>query len=285
MPRRRLGRELRQLRESAQLTIEAVTREMEWSRQKVWRIERGETVMRALDTEAMCKLYGASPEVTEALAALAKETKAKGWWLSYFDTIPRSMEIFPSFEAVASRVITYQAELVPVLGQTRAYAQSVLDLSGWGPVELQRILDVRLRRQQLLDKVEAKNIWILNEAVIRRPVGGPHVMAGQLRHLAEIGVRGNLAVRILPFAAGAHSAMGGPFTILEFPKTGEIPLCVVECASGDLFLDRERELEPYRAQYAHLDRLALSEDDSRELLFAAAIDYEGATQARLPQLG
>lgn len=273
------------MRESAQLTIEAVCREMEWSRQKVWRIERGETVMRALDVEAMCGLYGAAGEITEALAALAKETKAKGWWLSYFDTIPRTMEIFPSFEAVASRALSYQPELVPALGQTRAYLQAVLDMSAWGPVELQRILESRLRRQKLLDNVDLKNTWILNEAVIRRPVGGAAVMAEQLRHLAEIGERGNLAVRILPFAAGAHSAMGGPFTILEFPKSGEVPVCVVECASGDLFLDRERELEPYWGQYAHLDRLALSEDATRSMLREAAIDCEQATQVRLPQLG
>ena len=125
VPRRQLGRYLRQLREGADKTIKTAAEDLEWSPVKIWRIESGQTSMRALDVEAMCKVYGAPQDVTDALTLLAKETKAKGWWYSYDDAIPEWFELYVGLESAASRLRHYEPELIPGLLQTPAYATEV----------------------------------------------------------------------------------------------------------------------------------------------------------------
>jgi transcriptional regulator with XRE-family HTH domain len=274
VPRRRLGRELRRLRESAQLTIEAVMKDLEWSRQKIWRIERGDSAMRAFDVEAMCKVYGASEEMTDALKALAKETKAKGWYHSFGDVIPKWFIICVDLEDTAARHYGYSSELVPGLLQTWDYARAIFATSvTLSPTELERSVQVRVSRQKLLDKEGVKFNWLLNEAVVRRLVGGPEVMAAQLRHLAKINERNNMSIRVLPFSIGAHSAMVGSFRLLDFAKGTEPTTVHVEGLTGDLYLDKRKETEPYRKLFETTAETALSKENSTEFLLSIAEEF------------
>src|SRR4051794_19160598 len=118
VPRRQLGRYLRDMRNRARLTVKAAATELEWSEAKIWRIETGQTSLRSLDVEAMCKVYGAPADVTKGLMGLAKETKARGWWHAYGDVIPEWLEVYVGLEEAASRLSMYESELVPGLLQT-----------------------------------------------------------------------------------------------------------------------------------------------------------------------
>jgi transcriptional regulator with XRE-family HTH domain len=135
VPRRQLGRYLRRAREEAQVTVKAAADALEWSTPRIWRIENGTVGMRALDVKAMCELYEASPELTEALTALARETKAKGWWQSYGDALPSWFELYVGLEAAASRIRYLQSDVVPGLLQTtpnwRPRNRNCGSLSGW----------------------------------------------------------------------------------------------------------------------------------------------------------
>src|SRR6266540_3344075 len=128
VPRRQLGRYLRQLREAANMTVKKAADELEWSPVKIWRIESGQTSMRSLDVETMCRKYGASDEMTQALMGLAKETKARGWWHSYGDAVPEWFELYIGLESAASRLRKYEPELIPGLLQTAAYTTEVFQV-------------------------------------------------------------------------------------------------------------------------------------------------------------
>src|SRR5216110_3266701 len=154
VPRRQLGRYLRQLREAANLTVKAAAEALEWSPVKIWRIESGQTSMRSLDVQTMCQIYGASDDMTQALMGLAKETKAKGWWHSYGDAVPEWFELYIGLETAASRLRKYESELVPGLLQTAAYATEVFRAGdpNKSAAEIERGVAVRLGRQALLTR-------------------------------------------------------------------------------------------------------------------------------------
>ncbi len=178
VPRRQLGRYLRQLREGAQVTVKAAAEALEWSPVKIWRIETGQTSMRSLDVEAMCKVYGAADEVTSALTSLARETKAKGWWHSYGDAIPEWFELYVGLESAASRLRHYEPELVPGLLQTPAYAAEVFRVGSpdRSDAEISRGVAVRLGRQAILTRKlpPAPQLEIvLHESVLHRRFGTP----------------------------------------------------------------------------------------------------------------
>src|SRR5690348_16417706 len=126
VPRRQLGRYLRDLRGKARLTVKAAASELEWSEAKIWRIETGQTSLRSLDVEAMCRVYGAPDDLTEALKGLAKETKGRGWWHAYGDVIPDGFDLYIGLEEAVSELHWYEAELVPGLFQTPDYARTLI---------------------------------------------------------------------------------------------------------------------------------------------------------------
>ncbi len=211
VPRRQLGRYLRQLREDARITVKLASEQLEWSAPKIWRIEGGATSMRALDVEAMCWLYGATADQTEMLMALARETKSKGWWHSYNDAIPAYFELYVGLESSAERLRQYEPELIPGLLQTEAYATEVFRARDpkRSDEEVQRGVAVRRERQGLLvrkwptaPRVEV----VLNEGVLRRPLRDRVEMVRQLQHIIQIGAQPNVSIRVFPYAAGIHPA-------------------------------------------------------------------------------
>lgn len=276
VPRRQLGRELTKLRNLTGMSQRKAAKELEWSEPKLWRIEHGLTSLRSLDVKNMCELYGADQKLTEALMALAKETKSRGWWHAYGDVIPRWFEVYVGLEAAASRLLEYQPELVPGMLQTEEYATAVLRTAdNPSEADIKRQLKVRLGRQRVVVLEDQPEVAvILNEAVLRRPVGGPEVMAAQLGQLCSLSERKDLSLRVVPFAAGAHGSMLGSFTILEFPNNGEPDTVYVEELTGALYLDKAEEVAAYHYQFERLLEHALDEDQTRDLMTTCAKEYE-----------
>ncbi len=280
VPRRQLGRYLRDLRNRARLTVRAAAGRLEWSEAKIWRIETGQTSLRSLDVETMCKIYGAPGDLTEALMGLAKETKARGWWHSYGDVIPEGFDVYIGLEEAATRFSWYESELVPGLLQTEDYAGNVIkaDKPGVDDAEIERRVHVRMARQALLTRVTDPPVLnvAINEAILRRPVGGKRVLTGQLRRLNEASELPNVSIRVMPFAAGLHHGiMSGPFIILTFPLNGngqetEPPTVYVELFTGELYLDKPREIDRYTAAFTNIWESSLDETASRQLISQAA---------------
>ncbi|MGH3795225.1 MAG: helix-turn-helix domain-containing protein [Pseudonocardiaceae bacterium] len=280
VPRRQLGRYLRDLRNRSRLTVRTAAAQLEWSEAKMWRIETGQTGMRSLDVETMCRIYGAPADTTEALMGLAKETKARGWWHSYGDVIPEQFDVYIGLEEAASHLAGYQSELMPGLLQTEDYARTVIraDNPGVDDAEIERRVSVRMARQTLLTRVTAPPLLdiVLNEAILHRPIGGPAVMVRQLDRLVEAVVLPTVSIRVLPFGAGLHHGiMSGPFVILRFPLNGngqetEPPTVFVESLTGALYLDKPHEIERYDAAFSNIRESSLDEPASQQLITRVA---------------
>lgn len=280
VPRRQLGRYLRDLRGKARLTVKAASDALEWSEAKMWRIETGQTSMRSLDVEQMCKVYGASAELTENLMGLAKETKARGWWLSYGDVINEGFDVYIGLEEAASELCWYESELVPGLLQTADYARTLIatDNSGVDDAEIDRRVQLRIARQSLLTRTTAapKLNVVLNEAILRRPVGGRAVMADQLDRLVEVSELPNVSLKVMPFESGLHyGIMSRPFVRLDFPAYGsgqhdEPPTVYVDSFTGALFLDKPHEIERYSGAFENMWNTSLDEAASKKLITNAA---------------
>ncbi|MFD4788810.1 helix-turn-helix domain-containing protein [Streptomyces sp. NPDC058459] len=283
VPRRQLGRHLRELRNRARLTVRAASTALEWSDQKIWRIETGQTSMRSLDVETMCRVYGADAELTQGLMGLAKETKNRGWWHSYGDVIPEGFDLFIGLEGAAASMQQYIKDLVPGLVQTDDYARALIQ-AGHPDVdaaEIERRVHVRMARQELLTRVTAPPTLelALGEAVLRQPVGGGQVMARQLDRLAETMDMPNVSLRVVPFAAGLHYGLvSGPFTILHYPVNSdgqptEPSTVYMEGFTGDLYLDKPPEIERYDKAFTSIWDTALDAEDTQNMLHQAAKEF------------
>ncbi|HEV7828495.1 MAG TPA: helix-turn-helix transcriptional regulator [Pseudonocardiaceae bacterium] len=276
VPRRQLGRYLRDLRNKSRLTVRAAGAQLEWSEAKIWRIETGQTSLRSLDVEAMCKVYGAPQDITEALMGLAKETKARGWWHSYGDAIPEYFDVYIGLEEAASHFSWYESELVPGLFQTENYARTVIraDNPDVDDAEIERRVHVRLARQALLTRVTHRPVFdvVLNEAILHRRVGGEATARGQLRRLLEVSELPTVSLRVVPFSAGLHHGiMSGTFELLRFPLNGngqdtEPPTVYVESFTGALYLDKPHEVARYDTAFKNIWESSLDEKASQELV-------------------
>jgi hypothetical protein len=276
VPRRQLGRYLRDLRNKSRFTVRAAGAQLEWSEAKIWRIETGQTSLRSLDVEAMCKVYGAPQDITEALMGLAKETKARGWWHSYGDAIPEYFDVYIGLEEAASHFSWYESELVPGLFQTEDYARAVIraDNPGVADAEIERRVHVRLARQALLTRITNPPVFdvVLNEAILHRPVGGEETARGQLKRLEEVSELPTVSLRVVPFGAGLHhGVMSGTFELLRFPLNGngqdtEPPTVYVESFIGALYLDKPHEVARYDTAFKNIWESSLDERASQELI-------------------
>ena len=276
VPRRQLGRYLRELRNQAGLTAKVAAQQLERSEPTIWRIETGQTSLRSIDVQLMCSLYGASPEMTEALTALARETKARGWWQAYGDAVPEWFDLYVGLEAAAMRLSWYEQELVPGLFQTEDYARTLIraDNPHADDAEIERRVHLRMTRQAIVARmIDPPALEVaLNESVIRRPVGGAEVMTGQLNLLADASGLPNVALRVVPFAAGFHpGVLSGSFTILRFPLNGngsdsEPPTVYADLYTGALYLDKPNEISRYTEAFNGIWENALDEPASRELI-------------------
>ncbi|WP_280468464.1 helix-turn-helix domain-containing protein [Nocardia cyriacigeorgica] len=276
MPRRRLGRQLRDLRNQARMTTRAAAQHLEWSEAKIWRIETGQTSLRGLDVEAMCKVYGAPPEAVAPLTALAKETKSRGWWTGYSDVIGEGFEVYLGLEEAASRLFTYEDQLIPGLLQTESYARALLRAARpeLSESDVERRVRLRLARQSLLTRDESplRLDVLIGEAALWRASGERSVLAGQLDHLRLMSELPHVRIQMVPADAGYHRGIeSGPFVLLEFPApavgTPEPPVVYVEAFTGPVYVDKAHEVDRYRAAFDSIRSVAVDArtaiDDAR----------------------
>ncbi|GAB2928771.1 helix-turn-helix transcriptional regulator [Micromonospora polyrhachis] len=275
VPRRQLGRTLRQLREEACITLDGAASTLRCTRQKIWRIESGLGPTRVPDVKALCDLYDVAPELVEALSGLATQTKSSGWWHAYGNAVPEWFELYVGLESAASHLRGYDDALIPGIFQTKDYMLGVHgDRSDLTDEEMHRRIGVRRQRQRLLTRRiprPPRLESVLSESVLLKCVGGPAVMAGQLRHLLKLTQLPQLSIRVLPLAAGAHlGAEAGTFMMLSFPpgnrSTPEPPVVYCESWTGALYLDRPSELAAYEKVWASLDALTLDEQQSKSMI-------------------
>ncbi|RDI61724.1 helix-turn-helix domain-containing protein [Nocardia pseudobrasiliensis] len=277
MPRRQLGRRLRDLRNRARMTTRVAAQRLEWSEAKIWRIETGQTSLRGLDVEAMCKIYGAPAELVAPLTALARETKARGWWTEYGDVIAEGFEVYIGLEEAAHRLSTYESELVPGLLQTEAYTRAILTAArpDMPAAEVDRRVAVRVARQALLsrDAEPVRLDAVIGESLLHREIGGREVTRGQLEHLLTVCDRPNIELRLVPHGSGYHDGLeSGRFVLLEFDSgTGDLPeppVVYVETFTGSAYYDKDAEIDRYRSAFASIKGVAIDARDAIEAALA-----------------
>lgn len=284
VPRRQLGRYLRQYREGAKKTIKDAYEHIECSQQKIWRLEKGDpnVVVKSTEVKLLCDFYSVPPEIKEALVSLSKETKVKGWWHAYGEVIPDWFELYVGLETAANRLRKYETTLVPGLLQAHAYIEAAVRAEI--PKVAEDVVESRIRIKQERQGLLTRSFppppqldVILAEAAVRAKLDAPGAMQQQLWHLLKATDElPHVRVRVLP-SVGPHSAAGaGSFTILEFPPSdrgsGEPPTVYSENITGALYLDHPRELAIYEQVWAELEALALDERDSKEMITALLKD-------------
>lgn len=276
---RRLGTELRKLRESCGLSLEDVALRLECSDSKVSRIELGRSGVRPVDLRILLDLYGVAEESDrEALLTLAREAKKRGWWRNYSSVLPPSYTELLSLEADASGMRGFEITLVPGLLQTPDYARAVTssvraDLS---PDEIDMLVQVRMARQALLTNTRADGEpafqlrVVLAEAVLRQVVGGRETMRAQMEYLAEASRRPNIRIQVLPFACGAHPAIEGAFAIIDFPAISDMDVVVVDSRTSSLYLEEAGQVRIYQRMFDDIRASARSYKDSSSMIENAA---------------
>ncbi|MFF1624644.1 helix-turn-helix domain-containing protein [Streptomyces sp. NPDC058272] len=266
--RRQLGADLRRLRERKGMTLEEAGARVGISKATLSRYETKEGSVKWPAVAALCHEYDASDEERLALVELAKGAKIQGWWRSLADPIPESMNLMLTLEDEVVREDHYACMYVPGLLQTRAYAEAVHRASEMrcSEREVHHMVDIRMKRQELLQREEPPHIWcVIDEAAIRRTVGGREVMNEQLRHLLTVSQLPHVTVQVLPFSTGAHAAAVGSFAVLGGP-TPELDVVYVDIIGGGLFMEKPRELERYRLAFQYLSAQSLDLESSARLI-------------------
>jgi transcriptional regulator with XRE-family HTH domain len=244
-----LGAQLRRLREARRITLEEAGRAIRASHSKISRLETGRVGFKDRDISDLLSLYGVTDvEECEALRALAQRANAPGWWHDYSDVLPSWFEAYVGLEEVATQVRAYEVQFVPGLLQTEDYTRAVtlLGHDTASPKEIERRVRLRMARQAVLSRPEPPNVWaVVDEAVLRRPVGSPTVMQGQLKHLLWMAQSPNVTIQFMPFQAGGHSAAGGPFSILRFAEADLPDVVYLEQLTSALYLDKPDVVDSY----------------------------------------
>jgi transcriptional regulator with XRE-family HTH domain len=272
--RRRLGMELRGLREQAELTIEQVAERLRWSNSKVSRIETGRITVSPEDVQRMLQVYGVRDKSKDALVKIAREAKTKGWWQRY-----PHQDIRPliGFESAAASIRTFEVQVVPGLLQTEAYARAVIQASHLElPYkEIDRRVDLRMARQtHLFTADDPPRLWaILDEPIVRRPIGGLEVMRMQLEELIRAAESPAITIQVLPLNSGEHAGMDGSFSIHNFSDPADPDVVYVGNAAKDAYLDDEATVARYELIFDHLQAAALKPTDSIQFLATLAKAY------------
>ncbi|WP_406391325.1 helix-turn-helix domain-containing protein [Streptomyces sp. NBC_00882] len=271
--RRKLGAELRALRTSAGLTSGEAARLVGWHQSKVSRIETGASGVKPADVRLLLDAYRvADANLRELLLVLGGSDESGGrhhWWHAYRGVLPPTYRDFISLESQASAMRTLETSVVPGLLQTPEYARAVTRaaVDGLDDERLDALVEVRLARQDILRAQPPLELSaVLDEAVLRREVGGPEVMARQLKRLLEAARLPQVRLQVLPFTAGAHVGITGPFVIFSFSRTSDLDVVVLDHLTSSLYLERKEDLQAYTEAFNTLRIHALSPEDSLDYL-------------------
>ncbi|CAM5643468.1 MULTISPECIES: helix-turn-helix domain-containing protein [Streptomyces] len=275
--RRRLGQELRRLRELKGMTAEEVAERLLVSQSKISRLENGRRSISQRDVRDLCGVYEVEDHrIVDSLMQMAKDSRQQGWWHSFGD-IPYSVYIGLETDAASLRV--YDPQVVPGLLQTRSYAEALIQgaLPEATPADIEKRVQVRLRRQERIAAEENPlRLWaVLDEAAVRREVGSKQVMIEQLEYLLEMSQLPHVTVQLIPFQMGAHPGVSGQYAILEFPDAADSSVVYIEGVTSDLYLEKAQDVQKYAVMYEHLRAQALNVDQTREFIAEVVKDYAG----------
>jgi transcriptional regulator with XRE-family HTH domain len=259
-----IGTQLRRLREAHGITREAAGDAIRASHAKISRLELGRVGFKERDVTDLLDLYGVvDRDEREAFLRLVKQANTPGWWHRYSDVLPGWFEMYVRLEQAASVIRSYQVQFVPGLFQTEEYARAVItsDARSESRDEVERLVHLRMTRQKLLTEPHAPTFWaILDEAALRRPYGSGHVLRAQLEHLVALGELPNVTLQVLRFDDAA-SAATGPCTVLRFAEPDLPDIVYIEQLTSAVYLDKQADVEHYRAA---MDRIAVSAASPRE---------------------
>ncbi|MFD3654848.1 helix-turn-helix domain-containing protein [Streptomyces sp. NPDC058620] len=273
--RRRLGQELRRLREIKGMTAEEVAERLLVSQSKISRLENGRRSISQRDVRDLCGVYEVEDHrVVDSLMQMAKDSRQQGWWHAFGD-IPYSVYIGLETDAESLRV--YEPQVVPGLLQTRQYAEALINgaLPESAPSDIEKRVSVRARRQDRINAAEHPlRLWaVIDESALHRMVGGKQVMTDQLEHLIEQSNLPHVTVQVLPFSMGAHPGINGQYAILEFPDAADSSVVYIEGVTSDLYLEKANDVQRYSVMYEHLRAQALNVEQTREFISGIAKGY------------
>ena len=271
-----LGAQLRRLREAAGISAEDAGYEIRASRSKVSRMETGRVGLKLRDVEDLLTLYGVADERERArVTGLASRSRQPEWWTRYADVLPGWFETYLGLESAAAVIRSLEAQFVPGLFQTEDYARAVTRLGHkTAPAkEIERRVGLRVKRQELLTRPQPPRIWaVMDEAVLRRPIGGTAVMRAQLRRLVEAARLPGVRLQVVPFARGGHAGASGSFSILRFEERDLPDVVYTEQLTSAVYLDQRRDVEHYLEVADQLSGAALTPADT--IGFIEQTDYE-----------
>jgi hypothetical protein len=268
--RRLLGAQLRRLRERQGITREEAGYAIRASGSKMSRLELGRVGFKERDVTDLLTLYGVTDDTErEALLALAQDANSPGWWHRYGDVLPGWFETYVGLEEAAALIRTYEVQFIPGLLQTEGYARAVISLgNSTAPrEEIEQRVSLRITRQKILTRGDGPRLWaVVDEAALRRPIGGRDVMRGQIERLIEATKLPGVILQVLPFRVGGHTAEAGAFTILRFPESDLPDVVYVEQLTSALYLDRRDDVDAYMEAMERLCVVSAPPDDTAEIL-------------------
>ncbi|KFG75322.1 helix-turn-helix domain-containing protein [Streptomyces mutabilis] len=269
--RRQLGAMLRKLRASKGMTLEEAGHLVGVSKATVSRYETQAGPVKWIVVDALCRAYGATDAERDAVVRLAKDAKQQGWWSSFADSIPENMNLLLTLEDEAVQENHFSCVYVPGLLQTRAYSTALQRANEvpLAPDEIERLVDIRMKRQEILTRPKPLRLWaIIDESVIRRVVGSPQTMKEQLDCLLAANDSPHTTLQVLPFSKGAHAAALGSFVMIGGAEPA-LDVVYVDFHTGSLFLEKDEELERYRLAFEYLRAQALDMEASSALIHRA----------------
>jgi len=264
-----LGSQLRMLREVKGITREEAGYAIRASGSKISRMELGRVSFKERDVTDLLKLYGVDDDETATLVALAIQANSPGWWHKYGDVLPDWFQVYVGLEEAAALIRLYEVQFVPGLLQTADYARAVVRLGqpAAAPEEIARRISLRMGRQELLTKPGGPRLWaIVDEAALRRPIGGKEVMRAQLEQLILATEEPQVTLQVMPFRSGGHAAEAGAFTIMRFPEPDLPDVVYLEQLTSALYLDKRDDVEKYTEVMERLSVESESPERSVDIL-------------------
>lgn len=264
-----LGAQLRRLREQAGVSRDDAGYHIRASGSKISRLELGRVSFKERDVSDLLDLYRIDPETKQQLLQLTAEANATPWWQRYREVVPDWFQVYVGLEEAASLIRVYEVQFVPGLLQTEEYARAVVmqGSPNLAPEEVESRVAVRMGRQKLFARENPPRLWaVVDEAALRRPMGSPEVLVGQVKRLIDAISEPNITLQIMPFKYGGHAAEGGAFTIMRFPEADLPDMVYMEYLTGANYIDKAEDVEIYAAVMERLSVAGTSPDRTKDVL-------------------
>jgi transcriptional regulator with XRE-family HTH domain len=264
-----LGSQLRRLREAKGISREDAGYTIRASESKISRMELGRVSFKERDVVDLLSLYGVDESERGQLLTLVREANQNGWWHSFSDAMPNWFQTYVGLEESAALIRTYEVQFIPGLLQTAGYARSIMGLNRphMQSDEIEHRVDLRMRRKRMITDGVGPRLWaVIDEAALRRPIGGPAVMRAQVQHLIEMAELPGVVLQVMPFRFGGHAAETGAFTILRFPEQDLPDVVYLEQLTSALYLDKRDDVDAYVQVMERLSVDSLTPEQTVELL-------------------